>query len=282
MDCFYINLDAASERRERLEQNFAACKKPGWTLTRFAAVDKTYVESHGVAGATRAGEKGCFLSHQLLMQQQLGDDKTYLIMEDDAQFGVRTCTLIDMVLKRNQNLDWDILYTDVCIPSVLNMRELLNFRRELRKNRTEVAFMNLHGVGFAGTTAYIVNGSSKHKLHQALASYRPIDLPYDLFLRWQSHAGSLNIFSLFPFVTTLSDFSDESQIKAPGANTIDATWNMFRKMIWIERNLDRCQSALELLKGSLDDEAPVVDHAGGDRELTAFNTLFSSMAAIRG
>jgi hypothetical protein len=59
------------------------------------------------------------------------------------------------------------------------------------------------------------------QIAQALASYRPIDLPYDLFLRQQSHAGSLKIFSLFPFVTTLSDFSDEAQIKAAGANTID-------------------------------------------------------------
>ena len=123
--------------------------------------------------------------------------------------------------------------------------------------------------------------SRNYKLHKALASYRPIDLPYDLFLRRQSHAGSLNIFSLFPFVTTLSEYSDESQIKAPGANTIDAAWNMFRKMIWIERNLDRCQPTLELLKSSLYGEVPDRP-AGSDEELTAFNTLFSSMAAIHG
>jgi GR25 family glycosyltransferase involved in LPS biosynthesis len=184
MDCFYINLNSAQERRARVETNFAACRKPGWALTRFPAIDNTidntYVERNAVPGATRPGEKGCFLSHQLLMEQQLGDDKTYLIMEDDVQFGVRTCTLIDVVLKRNAHVDWDIMYTDVCIPNLVNMRELLNFRRDLRKNKTEVAFMDLCGVGFAGTTAYIVNGKSKHKLYKALASCRPIDLPYDL------------------------------------------------------------------------------------------------------
>jgi GR25 family glycosyltransferase involved in LPS biosynthesis len=283
MDCFYINLDAAEERRTRVETNFSVCRKPGWTLTRFPAIDKTYVERNAIPGATRPGEKGCFLSHQFLMEQQLADEKTYLIMEDDAQFGVRTCTIIDTVLKRNAQLDWDIMYTDVCIPNVVNMRELLNFRRDLRRNKTEVAFMDLCGVGFAGTTAYIVNGRSKHKLHEALASYRPIDLPYDLFLRQQSHAGSLKIFSLFPFVTTLSDYSDESQIKAAGANTIDTAWNMFRKMIWIERNLKNCNATLDLLKetlcGDLPDPEPA---AANDEELVAFNTLFSSMAAIRG
>ena len=280
MDCFYVNLDSAEERRRRLEKNFAACKKPGWELFRFAAIDKAYVERNAIPGATMAAEKGCFLSHQILMEQNLGDDKTYLIMEDDAQFGVRTCNLVDMVLKRNSHLDWDILYTDVCIPNVVNMFELLKYRRDLRKKKIEVAYMDLCGVGFAGTTAYIVNGRSKRKVHRALSSYRPIDLPYDLFLRQQAHSGALKIFTLFPFVTTVSDFSDESQIKTAGANSADMAWNMFRKMIWIERNLGRCKSTLELLKETSGKDAALVDDTAGDEELDAFKILFSSMAAI--
>jgi len=281
MDCFYINLDTAEDRKLRLENNFAAYKKPGWTLTRFPAIDKNYVASHGIEGTTKPAEKGCFLSHQLLMESQLGDDETYLIMEDDALFGVRTCTLVDMVLKRNEHLDWDILYTDVCIPNVVNMFELLKYRRDLRKKKIEVAFMDLCGVGFAGTTSYIVNGRTKRKVHDALASYRPIDLPYDLFLRQQSHGGALKIFSLFPFVTTLSDFSDDSQIKtAADAAPIDTAWNMFRKMIWIERNLGRCKSALDFMKSTLSAEDNLIDSAESDEELKAFKILFSSMASM--
>ena len=280
MDCFYINLDHATDRRERLEANFAAYKKPGWSLTRFAAADKTYVADHDISGPTKPAEKGCFISHQLLMESRLGDDKTYLIMEDDAQFGVRTCTLVDMVLKRNQHLNWDILYTDLCIPNVVNMFELLKYRRDLRKKKIEVAFMDLNGVGFAGTTAYMVNGKSKRKVYDALAAYRPIDLPYDLFLRQQSHSGALKIFSLFPFVTTLSDFSDDSQIKM-GAAPTDAAWNMYRKMIWIERNLARCKAALDAMKATLRAEDDLIDSAEADEELKAFKILFSSMASIR-
>ncbi len=248
MDCYYVNLDAAEERKLRLEKNFAACKKPGWELFRFPAVDKNYVETNRIPGATKPAEKGCFLSHQFLIGRHLDDDKTFFIVEDDAQFGVRTCTLIDMVLKRNKDKDWDLLFTDVCIPNMTTMFELLKYRRDLRAKKIEVAFMDLCGVGFAGSTAYLINGKSKRKVYELLHSYTEINLPYDLFLRQLSHKGDLKIFSLFPFVTTLSDFSDESQIKSTSANRIDAAWNMFRKMIWIERNLNSCKSALELLK----------------------------------
>jgi GR25 family glycosyltransferase involved in LPS biosynthesis len=279
MDCYYVNLDAAEERKDRVEKNFAVCKKPGWTLTRFPAIDKVYVEANAVPGATRPGEKGCFLSHQFLMEQRLGDDETYMIMEDDAQFGVRTCTLVDMVLKRNKDLDWDILYTDVCIPNMVTMFDLLKYRRELRAKKTEVAFMDLAGVGFAGTTAYLVNGKSKRKVYEALKAYRPIDLPYDLFLRQQSHGGALKIFSLFPFVTTVSDFCNESQIKGPGENHLDMAWNMYRNMIWIERNLNSCKPSLDSLKAAFCPDEPPAEP--GDEELAAFKTLFSSMAAIQ-
>jgi len=284
MDCYFINLDSAADRKSRVEQNFEACKKPGWTLARFPAVDKDYVARNAIAGITRPGEKGCFLSHQLLMEQRLGDDKTYLILEDDAQFGVRTCTLIDMVLKRNADLDWDIMYTDVCIPNEITMFELLRYRRELRKKRIDVAFINLCGVGFAGTTAYLVNGKSKRKVYEALRAYTSasIDLPYDLFLRQLSHRNALKIYSLFPFVTTVSEFSDESQIKAAGTNSLDMAWNMFRKMIWTERNLARCKSTLEMLKDTLCRDEPSVKNAAADDELGAFKILFSSMEAIRG
>ena len=75
--------------------------------------------------------------------------------------------------------------------------------------------MNLRGVEFAGSTAYIVNGKSKRKVYDALSAYTNVDLPYDLFLRQLAHRGALNIHSLFPFVTTLSDYCDERRSKPP-------------------------------------------------------------------
>lgn len=282
MDCCYINLDSALERRLHIEQNFAACQKPGWTLTRFPAVDQADVARNGVAGAARPAEKACFLSHRMLMGQRLGDEASYLIMEDDAMFGARSCALIDGALERHGDLDWDILFTDVCIANMLTMFDLLKRRRDLAEKNIDVAVINLCDVEFAGSTAYIVNGKSKRKVHEALAACARIDLPYDLYLRRLAHGGALKIHSLFPFVTTLSDFCDESQIKSAGANPVELALNMFRRMIWRERNLQRGRSAVEAFRKAWCRAEPPVNVAGADEEMSAFMALFSSMAAIRG
>jgi GR25 family glycosyltransferase involved in LPS biosynthesis len=280
MDCIYINLDSAKERRLHVEKNLAACKKPDWTLTRFSAIDKIFVERNNIAGAAEPGEKGCFLSHRILLERHLSDEKSYFVVEDDAMFGARTCALIESALDSNRELDWDILFTDVCIPGMPLMFELLKVRRDLCKRNIPVEFMNLHGVEFAGSTAYIVNGKSKRKIHEIFSAYKNIDLPYDLYLRHLAHNGALKIFSLFPFVTTVSDFSDGSQIKADGVNPIEIAWNMFRKMIWTERNLNHSRPALELFRKTWCREEPLVKIPGADDELNAFTFLFSSMAAL--
>jgi len=281
MDCYYINLDAAAERKRHIEENFAACRKPDWTLTRFPAIDKAYIAGNNIAGDARPAEKGCFLSHQMLMRERLGDDEPCFIVEDDAAFGVRTCAHIDLALERNKATDWDILFTDVCIPDMPVMFELLKYRRELAKGNIDVVFMNLGSLRFAGSTAYIVNGKSKRKVYDMLRACRKIDRPYDLYLRQLAHGGALNVYSLFPFVTTLSEFCDASQIKTAGDRPVELTWNIFRRMIWTERNLNRCKSALAAFRKTWCDGEPPVRVAGADEELSAFTNLFSSMAAIR-
>lgn len=280
MDCFYINLDAAEDRKRHIEENFAACKLPDWTLTRFPAIDKTYVERNAIAGNARPGEKGCFLSHRMLMGRHLDDDRSYLILEDDAVLGTHSCARIDTALERHQDLDWDILFTDVCIANMLTMFELAKQRRGF--GETGVTAMNLRGIEFAGSTAYIVNGKSKRKIHEALTACTRIDRPYDLFLRQLAGDGVLNVYTLFPFVTTVSDDCDESQIKTAGPDPVELSLNMFRKLIWAERNLDRCKAGLEAFRKTWCREQAPVKIAGADDEMNTFMFLFSSMAAIRG
>ena len=65
------------------------------------------------------------------------------IVEDDAAFGYRTCTLVDAILRQNKDLDWDILFTDVCITNLKKMVDLLQYRRELSAKRIDIAFMEL-------------------------------------------------------------------------------------------------------------------------------------------
>jgi GR25 family glycosyltransferase involved in LPS biosynthesis len=284
MDCIYINLNSATERRLKFESNFEARKTPNWTLSRFAAIDTDTVKNNNVAGECSPAEKGCFLSHKVIIESNLAHDKSIFILEDDASFGVRTCNLIDGILAQNRNLDWDILFTDVCIPHLTTMMDLLKFRRELTAKKIEVAFMKLSKTNFNGSTAYIVNAKSKQKLFDQLNYATELNIPYDLYLRSLIHISALKGYSLFPFVTSLSDFSDISQVKLPGANRDELTWNMFRKMIWLERNLASCTSALESIKDGLS-EQNLAAHAdmvsSPDKELKAFGILFSSMTAQR-
>lgn len=269
MDCFYINLDSAIQRKHHIENNFAAVKKPDWNLTRFAAIDTDHVRNRNILGKARPAEKACLLSHKELLARNLANDKTIFILEDDAVIGARSCALIDKVLSRNKVLEWDILFTDVCITELVTMLELLKYRRDLAAKKIEVAFLDLSKVIFGGSTAYLVNARSKQKIYNMLEAAKEIDLPYDLYLRQLAHRSAIKAFSLFPFVTSLSDFSDTSQIKTANAFSADVAWNMFRKMIWLERDLTSCKAALESFEKSYCDD-----------ELVAFGSLFAVMAAI--
>ena len=278
MDCFYINLDSATERRARLENNFNTIKKPNWNLARFAAIDADYITKNNITGTASPGEKGCFLSHKILIGQNLERPGPMMIVEDDAAFGYRTCTLVDTILQQNKDIEWDILFTDVCITSLKKMIDLLHHRRDLTAKKIDIAFMELVQMGFAGSTAYIVSAKSKKKLHDLLAAAHVIDLPYDLYLRHLIHTGALKSYSLFPFVTSLSDFSEDSQIKAADADRPDIAWNVFRKMVWVERNLPKCKIGLESVKNRLteaDMSAFKPLFAARDEELNAFGILFS-------
>jgi GR25 family glycosyltransferase involved in LPS biosynthesis len=280
MDCFYINLDSATERKTNFEKIFNALKKPAWNLSRFSAVDTEFVKNNNVPGESRPGEKGCFLSHKTIIGSNLARDRPIFILEDDAVLGARTCALIDAMLQ-NKTQDWDILFTDVCIPHVLAMVDCLRFRRELAAKKIEVALMNLTKINFNGSTAYVVNAKSKQKVFDLLSAATELNIPYDLYLRGLAHISALKVFALFPFVTSLSEFSDMSQIQRD-ENRAQFVWNLFRKMIWFERNLADCQPGLEFLKSTLSDTG--TSEFGSllsspDAELKAFGILFSAMSA---
>jgi GR25 family glycosyltransferase involved in LPS biosynthesis len=280
MDCYYINLDVAEDRKLQLEDNFAARKQPGWTLTRFPAIDKAYVQRNDIPGTAKPAQKGCYLSHQFLMSERLVDDKSYFILEDDAAFGAHTCALVDRMIKQIDDSDWDMLFTDVCIPKITTMFELLKYRRALSKQNVDLARLDLRGMNFAGSTAYIVNGKSKRKLHEVVSAYRPIDLPYDIYLRRLTDNGTLKIHTLFPFVTTLADDADDSQISKAAGDPLELCWNLFRRMIWTERNLFRCKSTLESIRSKWCVDKPTVNVADDDEELRLFTALFSSLAVL--
>ncbi len=124
MDCFYINLDSAAERKTNFEKNFNALKKQDWNLSRFSAVDTEFVKNNNVPGESRPGEKGCFLSHKTIIGSNLAHDRPIFILEDDAVLGARTGGLIDGMLQ-SKTQDWDNFLKSVLNPKILELHRLM-------------------------------------------------------------------------------------------------------------------------------------------------------------
>jgi len=232
-------------------------------------------------GRFTAREKGCFLSHRDIFGANLNHDRPLFILEDDAVFGKRTCAMVDRVFSQSDNPDWDLLFTDICTPNINAMVDALRIRRELEAKKIEFALMNLTKINFVGSTAYLVKPQSKRKVYDLLCAADELNIPYDLYLRGLAHISALKVYAMFPFVTSLSAFSEMSQIKS----TVDRkqlAWNLFRKMVWMERNLTECKPALEYLKSTLAEEELVEFNSlltSPDKELKAFGILFSAAAA---
>jgi len=262
-----LNLDSAEARKTQIEANFAQNKGPGWTWARFPAVVADGVGD--VPGRLRPAEKACFLSHKRALASHLNSEGPVFILEDDALFGPHTAQTIDRIVFANDNLAWDLLYTDVCVPQASSMIELLKLRRQLDVPR-EVRLINLRGFPYAGATAYIVNARSIAKLLALLESESALDVPYDLHLRNLVNSGRLRAYAFFPFLTSLSAAADESQVQPQDAASADVVWNLFRRMVWIDRDLELHREALERIGRDLCDE-----------ELRAFGVLFGVMSSSK-
>lgn len=256
MQCHYINLDQAVLRREVIEKNFAMHKNDAWSLTRIPAIDKNYIERHEVPGKSRPGEKACFLSHKLAIKNNIHAQAPYMVMEDDVEIGPSTCQCIDGFLSQaSKGLDWDIIFTDILVPGAQTMTELVRLRQSIIKKR-EIQLINLARFPFAASAAYIVNPKSSLKIFEFLDATKAFDAPYDMILRKLVHDGKLKAFCLFPFLTTLSDYSEDSSIQLSDSIATDFIWNTFRKLIWIDRDVEKVRPLLARIDLELcDDES---------------------------
>ncbi len=266
MECFYINLDSASQRRQNLESNFNAVRSPRWNLTRYPAKDVAFVEAQNIPGRLRPAEKACFASHRDLILQSMQVEGHVMIMEDDACFGRLTCEAVDRHIVDNAQLaGWDMVYTDVGIPNIGDMVEMVRMRQQL--DPVTLNFFDLRAIAYAGATAYIVHKDSKRKLYDLLSQAATLDVPYDLYLRKLVVESRITALAAFPFVTTMSDDADASQCQLGAHGMTDTALGLFRKMIWRERD----QSAQGALLAQLDRDFC-------DEESRAFGTLWAAMA----
>ena len=231
----YINLKAATARRARLEAQVQALPPGQWVLQRFEAIDADSNECRLAQGRISEREKGCFLSHKALLTQMLhsGVEIPFMVWEDDVLVGPSAHGAVERFLAQAAPSTWDILYTDLIVPDLGSMLELLTKSRKLRP-RQEVEVLDLRGRSFAGASAYLVNPRSLQKVVAALDSVAALNEPVDLLLRRFIHEGALSARALFPFVTTVSDASLQSQIQPDADTGTDLAWTLFRRLMWSE------------------------------------------------
>jgi GR25 family glycosyltransferase involved in LPS biosynthesis len=265
MECVYINLEGQRERRRSIEGNFAERRAQGWTLSRFEAVDTGFVQAQAVPGTVSAGEKACFLSHRNLIRQHLPSIGPLMVLEDDAMFGGVTCAAIGDTLSKLRETDWDILFTDICVPDVGEWPFFVRQRRLYDRTKA-LSLLGLAKSHFAGSTSYILNTRSKRLLAEVLSEVQRIDVPYDLYLRTLIQQGRLRAFVIFPFVTSVSKLAERSSIQPSETASLDVVLNWFRRCVWIERDLDQAAVALAQLR-----------EAYGSAESAAFASLFEAM-----
>jgi len=251
MKCIYINLERATTRRAQLEANWAEYGGSDWQLERFPAVDARYIEEANVPGKLKPGEKGCFFSHSAIIEMHRGATAPIFIVEDDMVLGPSTARTVDNFLGVCDGYDWDIAYTDVCIPLPQTMLDLVRLRHEL-EDSGEVRLLDVKDFPFAGSTAYLVNHRSLDKLAGLLAQETELDFPYDLVLRRLVYERKLKGLVFFPFVTSLGEESNVSQIQQEVS--VDVIWNGFRQIMWIDRDLKKVWPSIEKIDKELCDD----------------------------
>lgn len=251
MRIHYINLDGALERRAALEANVAAVA-PGAELVRFPAV--TAEEAAGTPGPLTPNEKGCFRSHrELLASRDPGE--TILVLEDDARVSRLALPALNTTLAATGDA-WDVIFTDVAIGDCDLMAELIRRRRKARAG--QFGLLDLRPLHFSGTTAYAVRGGFREELNRLLARYAELNTPYDLAMRALIQEGAVRGACLFPFVTTLADIAVDSQVQTSAKAVKDLPLNLFRRLMWVDRDVEECLALAKALDALMcDDEARI-------------------------
>jgi GR25 family glycosyltransferase involved in LPS biosynthesis len=252
--CVFINLPAATARRASVEASFTAANTEGWYLRRFGALGPDNVAD--LSGTLKPAEKACFASHRAALGACLGDEEHALIVEDDAVFAPQAFGVVDALFA--QNPGWDVIYTDVAICDLSLMVHLAN-RRDAMVGQSEFLTIDLAGRSYAGAAAYAVRGSAKQRLHAALSVSSRLDQPIDLFLRDLAHGPDFKIGVSFPFLTAPAGLADAgSQIQGEEVALFDATFNAYRRLMFVERNMDQCRADSERLSAHTDETARLV------------------------
>lgn len=254
MECHYINLEKDVIKNDELRNLFKKNAPDNWVLKRFNAIDKKYVEENNIQGQISNGAKGCYLSHVLLMSDNVNSKNPLLILEDDVIFSKNTFLIIDKLINSiNESIEWDLIHTDICVPTPGAMIDFYLQKKSM--TRGQVSLIDLSDKIYASTAAYIINHKSIGKIHKLLSEQTSLDVPIDIYLRMLTHSGLIKSFVSLPFITSLAKTSSESNIQVNEHAYTELLWHTYRKFTWLEADHDSIKPSIQkIMKSPIDED----------------------------
>jgi GR25 family glycosyltransferase involved in LPS biosynthesis len=232
MKAYYINLESAMDRRLSIEKSFNESNSDSThSLTRFNAVTADQIQSHNIGGTLTAAEKACFLSHRSIIELNKDATDFIWILEDDSRFSPQTISFLIESIRNLSNTNWDILMTDILVTNPADMLELALLKHQL--NPSDIEVLSLNKLVWAGSMSYVINPKSINKFLNSFNDLAILNVPYDLYLRDLVYSHKLSAFVTFPFITTQSTSSFESQIQNHNTELNQRIHSTFRKMMFI-------------------------------------------------
>ncbi len=274
MHCIYINLDSAVDRMTAIEENFCKMMAPhGFALHRLSAVTVSDVLQKNVKGLQTDRAKACYFSHVMALEKSLEFAGPVMVLEDDACFGKRTGEkLVEAMGKiMSSNFPWDIFFTDVIFGELSQMADLIWDNKIFQRREKQMfKIFDLKGWTFCGMSAYIVHPNSKKKVRDVLKSQVIVDHLNDIYIRDKVQEGTLRALTIFPFLTSVSNYAANSQVQSDEFEVAIRVINAFRKLCWNDVDLESLDPK-ELLQG--------LDEGFFDKESEFFGELVKVMAS---
>jgi GR25 family glycosyltransferase involved in LPS biosynthesis len=247
---FFINLDKNEARRKALTQHLEETGAAG-RYQRIAAVDGRAV-AHQYETKLDPGNVGCWLSHAKILEANR-EAKTHLhIIEDDTIFSKSAMSLFDSLLEfADAELSgWELIFTDIyVIPADGRACKDLTRTMKLYQQTKTVGLLDLHHVGFSGTSSYFVNWKAIDKYAKLMSSPGVDGLPIDLYLRGLVNEKVLKAYVTAPFLTSVSRNSLQSDISGE-MKLSRAVFDTFRRAFFQDADLQSLDAEMqEFIKG---------------------------------
>lgn len=225
----YINLDSDTERRQRMEAEFARAgllaqrfEATRWTLLPTEQQARYYSERLNARQFHKPlsnGERGCYASHLRAWQMLLDSrHEALVVLEDDVRLEPGFATAIEAIAALPAN--WDMIK----LIGHLDAR-----RGQDKQHRPRALCPGIELVDYKRvpslTAGYVISRAGAAKL---LASRIPFGRPIDVDLRhwWETELG---IQGLSPAVIALDETSEQSSIGAKAPDTLAMSWRKFRR-----------------------------------------------------